>query len=736
MRIPRRGIAAFLFPALLLIIFVGFFWKLVLTDQFTWLENPDMAWQVMPWLNMQSYAWRHAIFPAWDPYLYCGQPLVGQAQPGAVYPPNWLLFLMPLGKGQVRFGFLHWYFVLIHCMGGLFCYWLCRDLKRSRGAAMVGGIAYGLGGAMGAIGWPQILNSAVWTPLVVMFQLRALRGRRPWTSASLSGVCLGMAWLSGHHQIPTFVTLVVAAIWLSAVFRRGWPNGHVVKLTAVSAAFTVLVGAMQILPAVEYGRYALRWAGPGPLTWDQTVPYTVHRQYSADPMMLPGIVIPGLGHETSAYVGFAIAALAALAVAVRWREPVVRLMGWISLAGLFLALGPQGLIQGVLYAVVPVVEKARIVSMVVVVFSFGVAVLAAYGVDSMLLTRAAAWRKRLSLALALAGGTILLTALGVVIAHKMSIDFDQRVVLAGFMALLVAALLFGARRRTAFTVAVILLALIELSNSTGFALAHRADRGVYLRELTSNNDIVDFLKRQPGVFRVEVDDQDIAYSLGDWQRMEAYSGDVPSALASFFLLEPHKVRTRMMFGVRYSLRRNPSPDVEGQREVFQGATGVKVYENPQAFPRVWVVHEAVPAGHGEIEIRRAFHNPAFDPRRCTFVPGEVPHLETCGQAADEVRVISRGLNDMVFEANLGCRGMVVASDNYFPGWRATVDGHAARIYPAFSALRGVIVEGGRHHVEMHYRPASLYWGAVLAALGFAGAFLLAYLEKKREARKL
>ena len=732
MRIPRRGIAAWLFPALLLVIFVGFFWKLVLTDQFTWLESPDMAWQVMPWLHMQSHAWRHGVFPAWDPYVYCGQPLVGQAQPGAVYPPNWLLFLMPLGKGQVRLGFLHWYFVLIHFMGGGFCYWLCRDLKRSRGAALLAGIAYGLGGAMGAIEWPQILNSAVWTPLVVMFQLRALRGRRPWTSAALGGVCLGMAWLSGHHQIPTFVTLVVAGIWLAGVFRKGAPNWSLARLAAVSAAFTVLVGAMQILPAIEYGRHALRWAGPGPLTWDQTVPYTVHREYSASPASLIGIVIPGVGRHTSPYVGFVIVTLAALAIAARWRQPVVRLMGWISLAGIFLALGPLGLIQGVLYSIVPMVEKARIVSMVVVLFSFGVAVLAAYGVDAMPMHAAAAWRKRLSLALAISGGAILLVALGVAISHRMAMDFDQRVVLAGFMALLMSALLAGARRPAVFAVAVILLALIELSSSTGFAWVHKLEtnRAVYLRELTSNADIVGFLKRQPGAFRVEVDDRDIAYSLGDWQGIEAYSGDVSSALASFFRLAPHLARTRMVYGVRYSLRRTPSPDVEGQREVFQGATGVKVYENPQAYPRAWVVHEAVASGGGDDEIQRAFHDPALDPRRRTFIPGEAPRLETC-EAPDEVRLLERGLNYTVIEANLGCRGMVVASENYFPGWRASVDGVAARIYPAFSALRGVVVERGRHRVEVRYRPVSLYLGVLLTAMGFAGAALLSYWEQQR-----
>ena len=37
-------------PLLLLAIIVGFYWKLTLTRQYTWLDDPDLAYQVLPWL--------------------------------------------------------------------------------------------------------------------------------------------------------------------------------------------------------------------------------------------------------------------------------------------------------------------------------------------------------------------------------------------------------------------------------------------------------------------------------------------------------------------------------------------------------------------------------------------------------------------------------------------------------------------------------------------------------------
>ena len=133
-------------PVLLVLIIIGFYWKLTLTNQFTWLESPDMANQVLPWQNVQAMAFHRGQFPAWDPYLWGGQSLIGQAQPGTAYPLNWILYALPLRDGHIRRGYLHWYMALIHALAALFGYWLCRDLDRSRLASLIGGTAFALAG--------------------------------------------------------------------------------------------------------------------------------------------------------------------------------------------------------------------------------------------------------------------------------------------------------------------------------------------------------------------------------------------------------------------------------------------------------------------------------------------------------------------------------------------------------------------------------------------------------------
>src|SRR5579872_1332346 len=275
------------FPALLIVICIGFFWKLVLTNQYTWLDLPDNANQVLPWYQFQAGEWHHGRMPIWDPYLWGGQPLLAQAQPGAAYPINWLLFLAPLRNGWIRQSYLHWYFVLIHVQGALFCYWLCRDLQRSYAASLLSGLAFGLGGFMGTNTWPQMLNSAVWAPLVLLFFLRAMRGWRPLTSAAWSGVFLGVAFLSGHHQIPIFLCLTMAGAWLYYLVADSAARLQRLKLLFIFVLLFILISAFQTLPSYEYGKLARRWIGAqDSVGWQDTVPYFIHQRYALYPESL------------------------------------------------------------------------------------------------------------------------------------------------------------------------------------------------------------------------------------------------------------------------------------------------------------------------------------------------------------------------------------------------------------------------------------------------------------------
>src|SRR3979411_1655537 len=82
----RSGLAG---PAILFLITVGIFWKLTLSSQYTWFDEPDLVNQVLPWYQFEATEWHRGAFPLWDPHYWGGQSLIGQGQPGAAYPFNW-----------------------------------------------------------------------------------------------------------------------------------------------------------------------------------------------------------------------------------------------------------------------------------------------------------------------------------------------------------------------------------------------------------------------------------------------------------------------------------------------------------------------------------------------------------------------------------------------------------------------------------------------------------------------
>ena len=707
-------------PALLFLLTVGIFWKLVLTNQYTWLAQPDYANQVLPWLQFQAGEWHQGQFPLWDPYHWGGQSLIGQGQPGAAYPLNWILFLLPLRNGWIRQSYVHWYFVLIHFMGALFCYWLCRDLKRSRTAAILAGAAFGLSGYVGNVDWPQMLNGAIWAPVVFLFLLRAMRGESPATNAILAGAALGFSLLSGHHQAPLFVALAAAATWIYYFVAAPMPRRKIVCLAALFAVFVVLTGGLQVLPAYEYGKLSLRWVNaPEPVGWNDPVPYFVHHNYSLGPLSIFGIVIPGAHTGVNPFLGLAVISLALLGIAAGWHERMIRFWGAIAIGGLVFSLGGNSVFHGALYAIVPMVEKARSPGMAILIFHLGAAVLAAYGLDAIgSQARDWVWTRRV-VWVALALSAALYATRFVQIIKSVEPQGPDGPALAGLSALLLAGLYQGWRRSAlserATRVLLVLLMLFETGTVTGFYYQRSGAPDSPLARLKQNADIVRFLRDQTQPFRAEIDTEAVPFNFGDWFGVDIFEGFC--GVTKNVIVNHGAPLFRDLFALGYYI--GPKPARDGQVEIFSGESGLKVYRNPGQHDRAWAVHDAFEIPNDKA-VLPALSRPGFDRKRQTFLLGAVPTLQAC-ETNESVRAVARETNRLVIEANLGCRGMVVASETYSPGWSATVDGKPAHIYEAYTVLRGVVVEAGHHQIEMRYRPRSVLLGAVMTVAGLAGA---------------
>ena len=722
----------YFFPVLLLLIIIGFYWKLTLTKQFDWVWGPDLAQQVIPWLEEESRQLQHSELPLWDPHTWLGQPMLGQAQPGTAYPLNWILFLVPRFSGHIPRAALQWYFIAIHYMAALFCYMLCRDLRRSRPASLIAGLIFSLAAYVGTTDWPQMVNGAVWAPLVLLFQLRAVRGYRPLVSAVLCGTFLGTAWLSGHHQVPIYITLTMGGVWLYHILREGRIDWNIAKLAAISLVFMLLVGALQILPAQEYGQLAKRWAGADhELTWTEAVPYYVHREYSLGAMSLFAILIPGMNRHADPFVGVVAFSLALFALILCWKNASVKLFAAVAIGGLVYSLGHNSVFHGFIYAVVPMVEKARVPSMAVIIWGFGIAVLAAFGADNVASSNESLWVRRTVLGILGFGLVTYALTLNATFVNK-GWGMDDRVALTALIAILLAALLQAWRSanltgNAALTLLVMLM-LLELGNDSGYAFPHTSDKdmGSYRAKVTDNKDIAEFLHRQPGKFRVETDTETLVANWGNNYNFDIFKALCASVTINVLSTEFHTWQTRLLFGVKYTL--SEKPPLADSKEIFTAASGLKVWENPGAFPRAWTSHDVFHVSNAD-DGRAIISGHLDELRSKAFTFEKTVPLPRCA-GSDTVDIKKYAGEKVTLTANMACEGMVILSDTFFPGWKASVDGKPTEIHEVNLAMRGVVVPAGQHEIVMKYRPASVYLGAFLTFTGWLSAIALAIFGPK------
>src|SRR5262249_2219700 len=111
-----------------------------------------------------------------------------------------------------------------------------------------------------------------------------------------------------------------------------------------------------------------------------------------------------------------------------------------------------------------------------------------------------------------------------------------------------------------------------------------------------------------------------------------------------------------------------------------------------------------------------------DLRDVGFVEEPIEPFEAVAAADSplDARIAEYESNRVRIDASAPRGGLLVLTDQYFPGWKATLDGTPVEIRRADYLFRGVRLPPGRHRVEMVYRPPSV-------AIGFGGTLAAAVL---------
>ncbi|MFB0533823.1 MAG: YfhO family protein [Anaerolineae bacterium] len=742
---------------------VGFFWQLLFTPN-TYMPagGGDLASFLYPVYHYAARSLKQGVIPLWNPYLYGGAPFVGDIQSGLFYPVNLLVFfLVP----ELTYPIMELLAVLHFFLAGAFTYLCLRYLERrvrmSRLAALGGGVAFMFSDLfITHFGNLNMIAVAAWLPLIFLFYHRAMLERRlSW--AAWAGLFFGIATLAGHIQITLFIALALALYTAYQIVTAPSPISNLqspISNLVLTIAVALGVSALVLLPSYEMAGHTLRAA----------LDYGQASMYSLAPGQLIGLLVPNFfGRDPShhwspwervevGYIGILPLVLALLAVLLR-REKLVRFLLGLAVVSLLLSLGGYSILHGWLYRWVPGFQGLRAPARFVYLMDFALAMLAALGLDALLRPlkpgQRVIYRRLLKMAPWVVVGTALLAApfgyfaildaqsKDTIVFWRVSMAVDSVALFLLFLAASLALLwMRGCRwvRKHSLGLLAIGLIAVDLASTGAYVDLGHQDPTIGFHHPAA----VEFLKADSDYYRIdtrtdvwELWQPDLSLlhrvhdvwgvvnplTLADYNRYWEHMGSRSSPLYDF-------LNAKYVVGSK-----GVALDWEKYVPVYEGAPQVNIYLNTRAFPRAFLVHQALIAGDHE-EAFGLVHQPDFDPATVVVLEsagGEV--LPT--DEAETVNIVSYQPNEILLDVTVATPGYLVLSEVYYPGWRAYVDGHKEVIWRANYTFRAIYLEPGSHRVRFLFTPLAWRVGLGISLVTWLGLIIWSLLSARRSAPK-
>jgi hypothetical protein len=642
--------------------------------------------------------------PLWNPHAFAGQPFAADPQSGALYPPALVAYgLLDAPHALVALTTFHY---LIAVLGA---FATARLVGANRVGSIYAGLAYGVSGQLFArVQALGLLSGAAWIPVCIAASLLVARRRARLGPefALLAAAMCGLA-LTGSQQI-TAVTGVSCVLVL--VVERG-VRGGIVGLAAGAGA--VALAGVAVLPRLEFVRLSVSADGV-------VDPSGVGHLVLSDVKTLFGPFGSRLSEIATVYAGAFTPALALIALV---RAPGVRRVP--------IALGAFGLIwasglAGAVLSPVPLIrgiaahEPVRALPLVVL----AIAVLAGLAVSSI--ERRPPLRLVLGLTIALA----LICAPRELLHEKLPVAIVVMTIVYGVAArrgvpvALSGLLLIGAlagdiawhdyaqrnTRQLAADWQPAARAFPAPPATARFLLARRAAEGpsrfVWLTDRTTRVHQLRYGRAEPA--------QELLLNMAATRYgLDDVSGYDPVHLDSF---SAYLRRSNAYVGLDRHFEWVRVPETPKLRRL-----GVRYYvaqpgQEPRDLPVVFRSKHAV-----IVE----------DPRALPLA-----RLNPVGGGMRRGKIIVRSADRVVIDTPSSAAGRLVLADPAYPGWKVTVDGHAAKSVVSRGIFRAVDLPAGAHHVVWTFEPTRLRIGAIIslvALFALLGVAAIPWIRRRRAA---
>jgi len=723
----------------------------------------DMLTAFRPYYVLTERALNNGEWPLWNPLEFWGMPLLANSQCAVFYPPRLLHTFLDVQVATTL------YILLKLWLCAMTAYICARGLRLGVPAARFLSVAWMLGGfSLIWCNW-SITDVGVWVPVLFLGieSVLAAKYARGFFTMLLGATLI---LLAGHPETAFTMCLGLGFYFLlRLVWERRWGRELWMPVGVCAAAWSaaLLVCAVQLIPFLEYlthshtffNRYSggkQLWYKPGVLSvfWIPRFFGTMAEDNywgkinsNLDSMLYPGMAVwfgISLVFARRGKNRTSGAQPSGLQKLYRNQDPRVACLMLTALAGVLLAFDVPALKW---LNRLPVLNSAYFVYHICFAL-FALPLLGALGLDRWVAqarpVRSLAWALPVILAGVCIVGYIYWFSASLIYA----LDMNTYILRDTLVALGLAVVCLGLLAAHCFRInAKVVLGLLTLVLACDLLYANRGLNPTMPKEqILPETDLTSYLQGLGHPCRIGMPEAGVpgglmvSYDLEDWL---GYDGLYPGRIIRFVQtletdlwgnIEPVRSIPYFLHDPRFESFLPPE-----QRERLEYVTkldGIEVYRNPRALPRTFLVGQTqlVPDIEEMFEIMRSED---YDPKRVALIerplPGEL-HQTTAEDLGSAT--VQEWLSTKVTvraEAKQNC--VLVLADAYYPGWKATIDGEPADIFPVYYVFRGLLLPAGEHTIEYVYDPWTFRAGLTISTMALLASGLAAVVLLVRKSRR-
>lgn len=685
---------------------------------------PDIVDQIYPWRHFSVETWKNGQVAFWNPNNFAGTPHLANFQSAAFSPVNIIFVFAPFLQVWTLLIILQPFLAAV----GMFL--LLRSFQRSQIAALLGSVSFSFCGFIVVwMAYGTLAMAISFLPLVLYF-LKRFSDERRHVFGLCASLLLALSFFSGHFQTSLYLVLYTLA-FVVFLERKDIFSKRTLHLLGF-IVLGVVLSLVQLLPTIQFYLLSVRsdsFITGGGIPFGHLITL-VAPDFYGNPVTRNDWV--GSYAEWAMFVG--VAPLFLAFVSLLKREPAVK-FGWI-MGVLILILAVSSPVQELLGSSrLPVISTSN-PSRIVVLLSFSIAFLSGFGMDGLISLLKSSKIKSLLLPMGIIALTLVVVWIFLLIkpfpAEYTTLAMKNLVLPTAIFAATVCVVFlsfFLRKKKLVFILLPLTLLILTAFDSLRFGIKWMpvdpqdkvfVDLPVInaMQQNVGNGRVFGNLGAQVNTYYnipgIEGYDPLYIGRYGEFIASSANGSPLDAERSVVKIPRDNKYIDRVIDLLGVTLVFHPIADTNQDwaypvwsdlkrfEEVYKDQN-FQLFSNKTAIGRgtLYYDYEVIPDDKNILE---RFYADDFDYRN-KLILEEEPEFRPMQDGNGSVDFVRDDPMQLSFNVNTNSPALLFLADNFYPGWKAKVNGRDAKIYRANYTFRAVEVPKGRSSVEFYYSPS-------------------------------